>query len=143
MSRFVLAMLALLYATAIGLAGLIGCATAHEPAKQKIESQSYLIPSSDAGIQLYIRNKHVEGMSKFSAERTVIYVNGTTQASESTFDLPLDGFSWMDYLAARGYDVYLVDLRGYGGSSRPPEMGQPAANNPPIVRTGTAISVNP
>lgn len=125
--------------TAIGFASLIGCATAHEPANPKIQSQSYLIPSSDAGIQLYIRNKHAEGMSKFSAERTVIYVNGTTQASESTFDLPLDGFSWMDYIAARGYDVYLVDLRGYGGSSRPPEMGQPAANNPAIVRTGTAI----
>jgi pimeloyl-ACP methyl ester carboxylesterase len=125
--------------TAIGCASLVGCATLHEPAKPKIESQSYLIPSSDAGIQLYIRNKHAEGMNRFSAERTVIYVNGTTQASEPTFDLPLDGFSWMDYLAARGYDVYLVDLRGYGGSSRPPEMDQPASNNPAIVRTDTAI----
>jgi len=95
--------------------------------------------SGDAGIQLYIRNKHTEGKSRSSAERTVIYVHGTTQGGESTFDLPLDGFSWMDYLAARGYDVYLLDLRGYGGSSRPPEMDQPAANNPPIVRTDTAI----
>jgi pimeloyl-ACP methyl ester carboxylesterase len=124
---------------AIGFASLVGCASMHEPVKPKIESESYLVPSSDAGIQLYIRNKYAEGISRFSAERTVIYVNGTTQASEPTFDLPLDGFSWMDYLAARGYDVYLVDLRGYGGSSRPPEMDQPAANNPAIVRTDTAI----
>ena len=69
----------------------------------------------------------------------MIYVNGTTQASESTFDLSLDGFSWMEYIAARGYDVYLVDLRGYGGSSRPSQMDQPAANNLPIVRTDTGI----
>lgn len=125
--------------TAIGFASLVGCAAMQKPAEPKIASESYLIPSGDAGIQLYIRNKHIEGMSRFSAERTVIYVHGTTQASEPTFDLPLDGFSWMDYLAARGYDVYLVDLRGYGRSSRPPEMDQPAPNNPPIVRTDTAI----
>jgi pimeloyl-ACP methyl ester carboxylesterase len=124
----------------IGFASLVGCAAMQKPAEPKVASESYLIPSSDAGIQLYIRNKHAAGMSRFSAERTVIYVHGTTQASEPTFDLPLDGSSWMDYLAARGYDVYLVDLRGYGGSSRPPEMDQPAANNPPIVRTGTAIT---
>jgi len=124
---------------ALGFASLVGCATMEKPAEPKIDSESYLIPSSDAGIELYIRNKHTAGMSRFSAERTVIYVHGTTQASESTFDLPLGGFSWMDFLAARGYDVYLVDLRGYGGSSRPPEMNQQAANNPAIVRTDTAI----
>jgi pimeloyl-ACP methyl ester carboxylesterase len=124
---------------AICFASVIGYATVHEPAKPKIESQSYLIPSGDAGIQLFIRNKHAEGMSRFTAERTVIYVHGTTQASEPTFDLPLDGFSWMDYLAAHGYDVYLVDLRGYGRSSRPPEMDQPAASNPALVRTDTAV----
>jgi pimeloyl-ACP methyl ester carboxylesterase len=127
-----------LYVAAIGIASLVGCAAMQKPAEPKIVSESYLIPSSDAGIKLYIRNKHAAGMSRFSAERTVIYVHGTTQASETTFDLPLDGFSWMDYVAARGYDVYLVDLRGYGRSSRPVEMEQPAADNPAIVRTGTA-----
>jgi pimeloyl-ACP methyl ester carboxylesterase len=39
----------------------------------------------------------------------------------------------------RGYDVYLVDLRGYGRSTRPPEMEKPAAENPPIVRTDVAV----
>jgi pimeloyl-ACP methyl ester carboxylesterase len=115
------------------------CVAMHKPGESKIECESYHIPSSDAGIQLYVRNKHVAGMTRFSAARTVIFVHGTTQASESAFDLPLDGLSWMDSLAAHGYDVYLVDLRGYGGSSRPPEMNQPAADNPPIVRTDTAI----
>jgi pimeloyl-ACP methyl ester carboxylesterase len=125
--------------TALGFASLAGCAAMQKPAEPRIDSESYLIPSSDAGIQLYVRNKHVAGMTRFSAEHTVIFVHGTTQASESTFDLPLDGFSWMDYLAEHGYDVYLVDLRGYGGSTRPAEMNQPAADNPPIVRTEIAI----
>jgi hypothetical protein len=51
-----------------GLA-IVGCAAMQKPAESKIASESYLIPSSDAGIQLYIRNKHAEGMSRSSAER--------------------------------------------------------------------------
>ncbi|MEY3754816.1 MAG: hypothetical protein RLY27_1417, partial [Pseudomonadota bacterium] len=56
----------------------------------------------------------------------------------TSFDLQIEGLSWMDYIAQRGYDVYLVDVRGYGKSSRPPEMDQPAMNNKPIVDTDTA-----
>ncbi len=123
----------------VGFASLAGCALDRMPDSPRIVSDSYLIPAADAGIRLYIRNKHPQAMKTFSPERTVIYVNGTTQASETTFDLPLDGSSWMDYIAARGYDVYLVDLRGYGGSTRPPEMDQPAADHGAIVRTDTAL----
>jgi pimeloyl-ACP methyl ester carboxylesterase len=53
--------------------------------------------------------------------------------------MKLDGFSWMDYIVLHGYDVYLADIRGYGQSTHPPEMCQPAARNEPIVRTQTAI----
>jgi pimeloyl-ACP methyl ester carboxylesterase len=41
-------------------------------------------------------------------------------------------------IAARGFDVYLVDVRGYGRSTRPPEMIQPAAANKPIISTEVA-----
>src|SRR4029453_17173357 len=51
----------------------------------------------------------------------------------------LDGQSWMEYIAARGYDVYLLDVRGYGKSTRPKEMGQDPKISPPIVRGDTAI----
>jgi pimeloyl-ACP methyl ester carboxylesterase len=129
-----------LFLAALGVAVTSGCAIGQNPTAPRIASESYLIPSADAEIQLYIRNKHLEGAKQFGAARTVLYVNGTTQASETTFDLPLEGRSWMDYLAERGYDVYLVDLRGYGRSSRPPEMSQPAQNNPAVVRTATGLT---
>jgi pimeloyl-ACP methyl ester carboxylesterase len=45
----------------------------------------------------------------------------------------------MDYIAARGYDVYLLDLRGYGKSTRPKEMSEDPKMNPPIVRGETAV----
>jgi pimeloyl-ACP methyl ester carboxylesterase len=105
----------------------------------KLVTESYMIPARDSGIQLHVRNKRPAGMTQFSAEKTLLYVHGTSQAASSTFDLALNGISWMDYIAQHGYDVYLVDLRGYGGSTRPPEMERPAPENPPIVRTDVAV----
>ena len=32
----------------------------------------------------------------------------------------------MDYIAERGYDVYLVNMRGYSRSTKPPEMERAA-----------------
>jgi pimeloyl-ACP methyl ester carboxylesterase len=47
--------------------------------------------------------------------------------------------SWMDYIAQHGYDVYLVDVRGYGRSTRPPQMDQPADRNEPFGGSATAV----
>jgi pimeloyl-ACP methyl ester carboxylesterase len=105
----------------------------------KLVAESYRVPAREPGIQLLVRNKRPADMTQFSAEKTLLYVHGASQAASSTFDLALDGISWMDYIAQRGYDVYLVDVRGYGGSTRPPEMERPAAENPPIVRTDVAV----
>jgi pimeloyl-ACP methyl ester carboxylesterase len=118
---------------------LAGCAGISSLGEMKLVTESYMIESRDRGIQLYVRNKRPEGLTQFSGEKTLLYVHGTTQAASTTFDLPLDGFSWMDYIAGHGYDVYLIDLRGYGRSTRPPEMEKPAAENPPIVRTDVAV----
>ena len=99
----------------------------------------FMVPSGDPGIAIYVRNKRPADMTAFRPERTVLYVHGATYPASSSFDLPLDGLSWMEYLAARGYDVYLLDVRGYGRSTRPPEMAQPPAAHPPIVRSDTAV----
>src|ERR1044072_9750774 len=45
----------------------------------------------------------------------------------------------MDYSSAREYDVYLLDLRGYGKSTRPKEMSEKPEANAPIVRGDTAV----
>jgi pimeloyl-ACP methyl ester carboxylesterase len=98
-----------------------------------------MIESGDPGIRLFVRNKHPAGMTQYRNQKTVLYVHGATQAASSTFDLKIDRESWMDYIAERGYDVYLVDLRGYGRSTRPPEFTRPASENPPVVRTDVAM----
>lgn len=105
----------------------------------KIVMEEFMVPAVDPGISLYVRNKHPQGAEKFTGEKILLYVHGATQPAETAFDLKLNGLSWMDYVARHGYDVYLVDVRGYGQSTRPPEMDKPAADNEPIVRTETAV----
>jgi pimeloyl-ACP methyl ester carboxylesterase len=101
-------------------------------------SEDFLITSADAGIELFLRNKRPAALTHFSPERTLLIVHGGTQAVEATFDLALDGYSWADYIAARGWDVWLLDIRGFGGSTRPPEMDLPPEAAPPVARTATA-----
>ena len=109
-------------------------------AADRIEMAEYMVPSDTPGISLYVRNKHLSGQKQFIADKTLLYVHGSTYPAETAFDLSLNGTSWMEYLARHGYDVWLVDLRGYGKSTRPPEMDQPADQNGPIVKTDVAVS---
>src|SRR5256885_17066540 len=105
-----------------------------------VQMEEHMVPAKDApGIQLYLRNKHPAGQGKFGPERIVLFVHGSTYPAETAFDLPLGGTSWMDYIAQRGFDVWLVDVRGYGRSTRPKEMDEPPQNNPALSRTETAV----
>ena len=96
------------------------------------------VQSTMPGVSLYVREKHPAGMTRFTPERTVLFVHGATYPAETAFDLTLDGFSWMDFIACRGFDVYLLDVRGYGRSTRPPAMDAPAEANPPFASTADA-----
>src|SRR4030095_10204720 len=105
----------------------------------RIVTEGYHVPAQDPGIQLYVRNKRPDGMTHFKSDRILLFVHGATFPSETAFDLPLDGLSWMDYIAQRGWDVYLMDVRGYGASTRPSQMSQPPTENQPIVHPDGAV----
>jgi pimeloyl-ACP methyl ester carboxylesterase len=105
----------------------------------EIIMEEFHIPSTDAGITLYVRNKHPAGIKLFPANKILLYVHGGGGSSETSFDLRLNGLSWMDYVAEHGYDAYLVDVRGFGASTWPPQMLEPAEENPPVVNTADAI----
>lgn len=100
--------------------------------------EEFLIPGGDRGVQLYLRNKRSDPAGAPSPARTVLFVHGLTFAASAVFDLPLGGQSWMDFIAARGFDVWCMDIRGYGRSSRPPEFDAPATDNQPILDAATA-----
>jgi pimeloyl-ACP methyl ester carboxylesterase len=123
---------------AIGLTAMTAVADSAAQAS-KIRIEETMVPAVDSGIEIFVRNKCSADLSAFGPERTLLFVHGATYPASTTFDLALDGVSWMDYIAQRGYDVYLVDLRGYGRSTRPKEMEEKPGANAPIVRGDTAI----
>jgi pimeloyl-ACP methyl ester carboxylesterase len=56
-----------------------------------------------------------------SARGTILFVHGSSMASQPTFDLQVPGrpySSVMDYFAARGFDCWCVDMEGYGRSDK-------------------------
>jgi pimeloyl-ACP methyl ester carboxylesterase len=113
--------------------------SAKETIKAKIIAEEMMILSDTAGIKLFVRNKRRADLSGFASDKTVLFVAGSTYPASTSFDLPLQGMSWMDHLAGEGYDTYLVDIRGYGNSTRPTQMAAPAADNEPIVGTPVAV----
>jgi hypothetical protein len=69
---------------------------AKEPA---IVMEEFMVQAVDPGIELYVRNKHPQGVDRFGSENILLYVHGATYPSETAFDLRLNGLSWMDYIA--------------------------------------------
>jgi pimeloyl-ACP methyl ester carboxylesterase len=101
-------------------------------------SKTCHVPSED-GIHIYIRNTRPADLTSFRPERTLLFVHGATYPSDTMFDLKIDGESWMDFIARHGYDVYSMDVRGYGRSTRPPEMDRPARDSSPVVTTDDGV----
>jgi pimeloyl-ACP methyl ester carboxylesterase len=105
-------------------------------ADARLVTTEFMIASDTPGIELHVRNKRPAA----EARRALLMVHGSTFPSEIVFDLKFAGISWMECIAACGYDVYILDIRGYGGSTRPVEMTGPPADHPPIARTETALA---
>lgn len=132
------ALLVFFIAAPLSLAGCAGPSPGSGRSSAPIAMEEFMVPAVDPGIQLYVRNKHEAGRSSFSGDKVLLFMHGATYPAETAFDLQLAGMSWMDYIARHGYDVYLVDVRGYGRSTRPSVMDEPAERNPPFADTLTA-----
>lgn len=104
-----------------------------------VVTEDFTISAKDDGIQLFLRNKHPADYYNGKPGQTVLFIHGATFPGSATFDLPLEGVSWLDWMARRGYDVYTLDIRGYGKSTRPPALTQAAGANPPAVDGATAL----
>jgi pimeloyl-ACP methyl ester carboxylesterase len=124
-----LVLIAALFAVALG-------ASAQE---KKIMKDDYFIDAVDPGIRLFVRMKMAEGNTTFSEDNIVVFLHGATYPSTPDFDLPYKDYSWADWMANRGYVVYMLDYRNYGFSTREKAMDQPAADNRPVTRSYLAI----
>src|SRR5476651_2599640 len=72
---------------------------------------------------------------------TVLFVHGSSMASQPTFDLNVPGrpySSVMDWFAAQGYDTWCVDMEGYGRSDKKRDINFDISNGADDLATATA-----
>ena len=80
-------------------------------------------------VRLFLWEKYVDKPD--DSRGTVLFVHGSSMASQPTFDLQVPGrpfSSVMDWFAARGYDTWCVDMEGYGRSDKQRDITCDIAN---------------
>ena len=75
-------------------------------------------------IDLFVREKVPAAVQnarggKAPAGKVALFVHGGYSPAKLAFDVDYRDYSWMEYLARAGYDVFAMDMTGYGESGRP------------------------
>jgi len=72
------------------------------------------------GLRIYLWEKYQEDqLQTFSRTgRVVLLVHGGTRSGRSLYDLQIRDYSLMDFLARNGFDVWAIDIHGYGHSDQ-------------------------
>jgi pimeloyl-ACP methyl ester carboxylesterase len=84
--------------------------------------------SKDGGVKLFLFEKCLGDPAK--TRGTILFVHGSSMAGQPTFDLQVPGrpdSSAMDHFAKLGYDCWLVDMEGYGRSTKDRDNNAPIA----------------
>jgi pimeloyl-ACP methyl ester carboxylesterase len=79
-------------------------------------------------VKLFLWNKCA--VDPAAARDTILFVHGSSMASQPTFDLDVPGrpnSSAMEFFAHRGYDTWSVDMEGYGRSTKTRNNNAPIA----------------
>ncbi len=86
-------------------------------AEQEVVGEEHWTNKGD--VKLFLWEKYVGAPT--GKKGTVLFVHGSSMASQPTFDLQVEGrpfSSAMNYFATRGYDTWCVDMEGYGRSTK-------------------------
>jgi pimeloyl-ACP methyl ester carboxylesterase len=85
---------------------------------------------------LYVRERALpEVLRNGAGDKVVLFIHGAGTPAEVSFDVPYQDYSWMGYLAKAGYDVFSVDMTGYGRSARPAPMNDKCNLSPEQQKT--------
>src|SRR5436190_14349185 len=83
-------------------------------AQHSVKGQEHWTTKGPA--KLFMWEKRAPGGPK---KGTILFVHGSSMASQPTFDLQVPGRpGTMDYFAAQGFDTWSVDMEGYGRSTK-------------------------
>jgi pimeloyl-ACP methyl ester carboxylesterase len=93
----------------------------------KITGQEHWTKKGD--VRLFLWEKRAAGTQ--GAAGTILFVHGSSMASQPTFDLQVPGrphSSAMEFFAGRGFDTWCVDMEGYGRSDKKRDISCDIAN---------------
>lgn len=111
-----------------------GDAYAQKTSASQITRHDFYLPS-DPGTRLFVR----EVVTAETKERKpILLIHGARVPGLASFDLPVKGGSLAEDLAIRGLDVFVMDVRGYGASTRPRQMDEPPSPHAALVRSNEA-----
>lgn len=118
------------YLIGLLLIGLIASANA-----QPIRRQDFYVPQG-TNIKLFVRELTVQDLPHDAP--TILLIHGARVPGVASFDLQVSGGSLASDLASRGLVVYVMDVRGYGASTRPAGMSEPPQGKDALVRSNDA-----
>ncbi|MGZ3272827.1 MAG: alpha/beta hydrolase [Caulobacteraceae bacterium] len=78
---------------------------------------------------LYLREVKLASPGAAS-KGVVLFVHGAGTPADVAFDVTYQDYSWMAHVARAGFDVWALDMEGYGASTRPPAMSDPCLLSP-------------
>lgn len=101
------------------------------PVNHQVPHTSTVPANAGQAVKLFVREYDGTPPGPNAQRKAVLMLHGRSVPSVVAFDLRHDGakYSWAQYLAEAGFDVFLMELTGSGLSPRP-EMDRPCNTNP-------------
>ncbi len=93
-----------------------------------VQVRSIVPAISGQDTAIYVREVAEAGVvlrGGLAPDRVALFIHGAGTPAEVSFDVPYQDYSWMAYLARAGFDVFSMDMTGYGRSTRPAAMNDP------------------
>jgi pimeloyl-ACP methyl ester carboxylesterase len=92
---------------------------------------------SEPGIRIFVREIKVS--MKEEVGSPVLLIHGGGPGSLPNFDPTVPNYSLAEDIAGAGHDVYMMDVRGFGHSTRPKAMDITDEKAPPAVPSDEAV----
>jgi pimeloyl-ACP methyl ester carboxylesterase len=84
-----------------------------------IQGKEHYVMRDGLRIYLWEKYKAADEQSFAHTGKVVLLVHGGTRSGRSLYDLQVRDYSLMDFFAQNSYDVWAIDIHGYGRSDKP------------------------
>jgi pimeloyl-ACP methyl ester carboxylesterase len=92
---------------------------------------------SEPGIQIFVRE--IRASMNEEVGTPVLLIHGGGPGSLPNFDPAVPNYSLAEDIASVGHIVYMMDVRGFGNSSKPAALDSTDAKAPPAVSSDEAV----